>query len=100
MLTKWPEPDRGLNEEQVQAVQALYQAVNKATAAGLFIYAFEEGLYVHRSRCDNQTEHWELDESIYPCDPGSMTGYIYRLSPQQEKLADMFELLKSLLGKE
>lgn len=96
MMGKWPEPDKGLNDEQQKAANDLVAALRNAQRVGLYVFAFEEGLFIDRSRCEADTEHWELDMDVLPASP----GYVYRLSPEQEKLAGMFELLKSLLGKE
>ncbi len=97
MLGKWPAPDEGLNEQQLAAAKALAKAIYDVENAGLFLYVAEDGIYVDRHLRDMDTELWELDANIKQVVPNSLCRYVYRLSPQQDRLAHMFKMLKELI---
>lgn len=84
------------NQQQVEAMNALQLAINAAIKAGIHLYAREDGLYAdHRSGVG--------DYLITGDDLVSATTYnspyTYVLSPHQQKLQELYDVLDSLLIK-
>lgn len=83
-------------DEYTKAVDALQIAINEAIKAGVHLYAREDGLYAHhRSGAGDYliTGDDLVSAALYD------SPYTYVLSPHQQKLQELYDMLDSLLIK-